>query len=180
MTTRTVAIRYARALLDVATKEAVDLEAVGRDLDGFLDLLKQQPALARVLMNPAIPAPRKKAAVSEIVTLMGPAPSVGKLIVLLAEGDRVMLLPEIGAAYHEMLLDRQNVVRAEIVSAEPLAVERVAAIEKRLAAVSGKRVTMSAKVDKDILGGMVARVGSTVYDASLATQLKKIRERLTT
>ena len=52
--------------------------------------------------------------------------------------------------------------------------------EKRLATVTGKRVTMSAKVDSEILGGMVARVGSTVYDASIATQLKKIRERLTT
>jgi F-type H+-transporting ATPase subunit delta len=79
-----------------------------------------------------------------------------------------------------MLMERQNVVRAEIVSAEPLASDRVAAIEKQLAAVTGKRVTMSAKVDQSILGGVIARVGSTVYDASIATQLKKIRERLTT
>ena len=46
--------------------------------------------------------------------------------------------------------------------------------------MTGKRVSMTTKVDKDIIGGVVARVGSTVYDASIATQLKKIRERLTT
>ena len=57
---------------------------------------------------------------------------------------------------------------------------KVALIEKRLAAVTGKRVAMTMKIDKEIIGGVVARVGSTVYDASVATQLKKIRERLTT
>ncbi len=180
MTTRTAAIRYARALLDVATKEGANLDAVGNDLDGFVALLKQQPILERVLLNPAVPAPRKKAAVAEIVKRVAPATIVGKLLVLLAEGDRLLLLPELAAAYREMLMERQNVVRAEIVSAEPLSADRVAAIEKSLAAVTGKRVTMSAKVDRDILGGVVARVGSTVYDASLAMQLKKIRERLTT
>lgn len=180
MTTRTAATRYARALLDVAIKESVDLDVVAADLDAFLALLEREPALKRVFMNPAIPAPRKKAAVAEIVKLAKPCTVVGKLLVLLAEGDRLVLLPDLSGAYHEMLLERQNVVRAEITSAEPLAKERVDAIEQRLAAITGKRVTMAARVDQDLLGGMVARVGSTVYDASIVTQLKKIRERLTT
>jgi F-type H+-transporting ATPase subunit delta len=79
-----------------------------------------------------------------------------------------------------LLADRQNVVRAEVTSAEPLSADRVQAIEQRLAALTGKRVSMKTTVDKGIIGGVVARVGSTVYDASIATQLKKIRERLTT
>jgi F-type H+-transporting ATPase subunit delta len=180
MTSRTAAARYARALLDVAVKESVDLDQIAKDLDEFGNLLKQQPALGRVLLNPAVPAPRKKAAVSEIVKLAAPSAIVGKLLVLLAEGDRLVLLPELVNAYHDMLMQRQNVVRAEITSAAPLDTERVDAIQKRLATVTGKHVKMSAKVDSEILGGMVARVGSTVYDASIATQLKKIRERLTT
>ena len=71
-------------------------------------------------------------------------------------------------------------VHAEVTSAEPLSNERFKSIEQRLATVTGKRVAMTTRVDKDIIGGIVARVGSTVYDASIATQLKKIRERLTT
>ncbi len=71
-------------------------------------------------------------------------------------------------------------VHAEVTSAEPLSNDRIQAIEQRLATVTGKRVSMTTRVDKDIIGGVVARVGSTVYDASIATQLKKIRERLTT
>jgi F-type H+-transporting ATPase subunit delta len=179
MTTRTAAARYARALLDVAIKESVNLDAIGTDLTAFLGLLKQEPALDRVLMNPAVPAPRKKAAVAEIVKLAAPSAVVGKLLVLLAEGDRLVLLPELVGAYHEMLMERQNVVRAEITSAAPLPQDRVDAIQQRLATLTGKRVTMAAKVDQEVLGGMVARIGSTVYDASIATQLKKIRQRLT-
>jgi F-type H+-transporting ATPase subunit delta len=180
MTSRTAATRYARALLDVAIKESADLDKIGRELDEFLQLLRQQPALERVLLNPAVPAPRKKAAVADIVTLSGVSSIVGKLLVMLAAGDRLALFPDVVATYRDMLMERQNVVSAEITSAEPLAKERVDAIQQRLAAVTGKQVKMAAKVDKDILGGMVARVGSTVYDASIATQLKKIRERLTT
>jgi F-type H+-transporting ATPase subunit delta len=180
MTSRTAAARYARALLDVATKESADLDTIAADLDEFSGLMKQQPALARALLNPAVPAPRKKAAVSEIVKMARPAAMVGKLLVLLAENDRLALLPDLTNTFHEMLMDRQNIVRAELTSAEPLTAERAETIEKRIATMTGKRVRMVTKVDKELLGGVIARVGSTVYDASLATQLKKIRERLTT
>ena len=79
-----------------------------------------------------------------------------------------------------LLVGQQNVVRAEVTSASPLPPAKTQAIEKRLAAITGKSVSMVATVDPAIVGGVIARVGSTVYDASLATQLKKIRERLTT
>jgi F-type H+-transporting ATPase subunit delta len=180
MTSRTAAARYARALLDVATRESVNIDAVGQELDQFLRLLETQPALERVLVNPAVPAPRKKAAVAEIVKVTRPSTIVGKLLTLLAENDRLGLLRELVRAYHELVMERQNVVSAEVASAEPLTKDRVDAIEKRLASLTGKRVRMVTKVDKALLGGVVARVGSTVYDASIATQLKKIRERLTT
>ena len=75
---------------------------------------------------------------------------------------------------------QRHVVDGSTKPRQPLAAERIQAIEQRLATITGKRVSMTAKVDKDIIGGVVARVGSTIYDASIATQLKKIRERLTT
>jgi F-type H+-transporting ATPase subunit delta len=180
MTSRTAAARYARALLDVASKESADLDQVGQELDDFLRLLKQHSALDRVMMNPAVPAPRKHAAMVELSRLAGLSPVVAKLLALLAEHDRLMLLDDLAVAYRDMLMDRQNVVRAEITSSVPLPVEKARAIEEKLAAVTGKRVSMVAKVNTDILGGVVARVGGTVYDASIATQLRKIRERLTT
>jgi F-type H+-transporting ATPase subunit delta len=182
MTSRTAAARYARALLDVASQETprTDIEKVGQELDSFVALLRQQPALDRVLMNPAVPAARKRAAMVELTRLAGFSPVVSKLFVLLAERGRLVLLNDLAAAYRDMLMDRQNVVRAEVTSALALPAAKIQAIEQALAAVTGKRVSMVTKVDKDIIGGLVARVGSTVYDASIATQLRKIRERLTT
>jgi F-type H+-transporting ATPase subunit delta len=180
MTNRTAAARYARALMDVGSKESVDLEKIGRELDDFGRFLKQQPVLERLLLNPAVPAPRKRGAVEEMMKLTSFAPVVSKLLVLLADRDRLGLLPDVSAVYHELLADRQNVVRAEITSAEPLDRARADAIAKKFAAVTGKRVAMTTRVDKNLIGGVVARVGSTVYDASIATQLKKMRDKLTT
>lgn len=180
MTSRTAAARYARALLDVATKESADLDTIARELDEVIAFFTQQPALDGLMLNPAVPAPRKRAAMEEITKISGLTPIVSKLLVLLADRDRLGLLRDLSATYREVLAERQNVVHAEVTSAEPLSNDRVQAIETRLATVTGKRVSMTTKVDKDIIGGVVARVGSTVYDASIATQLKKIRERLTT
>ncbi len=180
MTSRTAAARYARALLDVATKESADLDTIGREIDEFNAFFSQQTALERLMLNPAVPAPRKRAAMEEIIKVAGLSPIVSKLLVLLADRDRLTLLLDVSATYRDFLAERQNVVHAEVTSAEPLSNDRVKAIEQRLATVTGKRVSMTTKVDKDIIGGVVARVGSTIYDASIATQLKKIRERLTT
>jgi F-type H+-transporting ATPase subunit delta len=180
MTSRTAGARYARALLDVATNESADLDTIARELDEFNAFLTQQPSLAGLMLNPAVPAPRKRAAMEQITAISGLTPIVSKLLILLADRDRLVLLKDVSATYRDFLADRQNVVHAEVTSAEPLSEERIQTVAQRLATVTGKRVSMTTRVDKDIIGGVVARVGSTVYDASIATQLKKIRERLTT
>lgn len=179
MTSRTAATRYARALLDVATRESIDLDRIAGELDDFVAFLATEPALERLMLNPAVPAPRKRAAMEQITRLSAFTPVVSKLLVLLADRDRLALLKDVAGVYRELLAERQNIVRAEITSAEPLSPQRAAAIESTLAAVTGKKVAMTTRVDPGIIGGVVARVGSTVYDASVATQLKKIRERLT-
>src|SRR5215217_7947710 len=110
MTNRAAANRYARALFDVAIKEQQDLDAIDRELAEFIDLMNAQPLFEKVLLNPAVPAPRKR-------------PAVAKLLVLLAERDRMVLLPELLAAYRDRVLDLRKVVRAEVVTAEPLSPE---------------------------------------------------------
>jgi F-type H+-transporting ATPase subunit delta len=178
MTSRTAANRYARALFDVALKEQQDLERIAAELGGFVALLKAHPTLEKVLHNPAVPAPRKREAVAALVRRAGTSPTVGKLLVLLAERDRLAILPDLLAAYHDRLLDHRHVVRAEVVTAAPLAADRIAAIERSLARATGRQVTMSARVDPSIIGGLVARVGSTVYDASVTAQLARMKQKL--
>ena len=180
MTSRTAATRYARALLDVGAKESIDLDLIGRELGEFVATFQSEADLRRVMLNPAVPSPRKRAAMEQIVQASALTSIVSKLLVMLADRDRLILLGDIASTYQELLSERQQVVHADVTSAEPLTPERTAAIEQRLAAVTGKRVSLKTAVDKNLIGGLVARVGGTVYDASIATQLKKMRARLTT
>lgn len=178
MTNRTAATRYARALLDVARKEQADLSGIGSDLSGFAELFQQYPELAKVLLNPAVPAPRKRAAVEDLVARVSVSPIVGKLLVLLAERDRLMLLPDVIAAYEQRLLDYRQIIRAEVTTASPLDADRTRQIEASLARATGRAVNLTTRVDSGIIGGLVARVGSTVYDASVTTHLKRMKQRL--
>jgi F-type H+-transporting ATPase subunit delta len=175
---RTAANRYARALFDVAVKERVDLATIERQLGSFADLFARYPDVAQVLLNPAVPAPRKRAAVAEIAARARLEPVVGKLVVLLAERDRLVLLPDLLAAYRARMLEHQRIVRAEVTTAAPLAAERTEAIERKLAQVTGRTVRLSTKVDPALIGGVVARIGSTVYDASITGQLQKLKQEL--
>ncbi len=179
MTNKTAANRYARALFDVALAEKADLPVIEQQLAAFAELFTQNAALAKVLLNPAVPAPRKGAAVALVVKSAKPAPVVAKLIVLLAERDRLVLLPDLVAAYRDRVLDYQKIVRAEVTSAAPLAADRAKAIERSLANVTGRTVRLSTRVEPELIGGLIAKVGGTVYDGSVTMQLRKMKQRLT-
>ena len=99
MTSRTAAARYARALLDVATKESVDLDRIARELDEFNAFFKEQIQLQRLMVNPAVPAPRKRGAMEAITKVSAFTPVVSKLLILLADRDRLVLLPDVSAIF---------------------------------------------------------------------------------
>ena len=178
MTNKTAATRYARALLDVAIKEQADLDRVERDLEGVAGLFTQYPALAHALLNPVVPVPRKRAAVAELMANAGLTPMVAKLMGLLADRDRLVLVPDLLTSYRDRLMDHRNVVRAAITTTAPLAADRAKAVEASLSRATGRTVSLTANVDPSIVGGVVTRIGSTVYDGSISRQLQKIRERL--
>ena len=178
MTNKTAATRYARALLDVGVKESANLEQIETDLAAFADLFTQFPALAKVLLNPAVPVQRKHAAVGELVSRAKVSPILGKLLLLLAERDRLVLIPDLLGAYRDRLMDYRHVVRAEVTTATPIDAVRVQQIQNGLASATGRTVTIATKTDPAIIGGLVARVGSTVYDGSVVRQLERMKERL--
>ena len=178
MTNRTAATRYARALLDVAVAEKTDLDQVERDLAAIVDLFTQHKAFAQVLLNPVVPVPRKRAAMDALMARAKLLPVVTKLLGLLAGRDRLVLLPDLLDAYRDRLLQHRNIVRAEVTTTTPLPPDRVKSIESSLARATGRTVSLSAKVDPDIIGGVITRMGSTVYDGSVARQLQRMKEKL--
>src|SRR6185369_1691021 len=178
MTNSTAANRYARALLDVAVKEKTDVDQIEGELSSFVDLFAQNPALEQVFLNPVVPAQRKRAAMDALANRAGVLAILAKLLGLLAERDRLVLMPGLLAAYRDRLLDYRNVVRAEVTTSAPLMPERVKSIEASLSRATGRVVSLSTKVDPTIIGGAVTRSGSTVYHASLARHLERMKEKL--
>ena len=178
MTPRTAAMRYARALFDVARKEALDLKGIDGELAGFARLVADNEALARTFFNPAVPAPRKRAVVEQLLRLHPLSPPVSRLLMLLAERDRLTILDELTRAFRDRVMDHEQIVRAEVTTAIPLPQDRVAALQQGIARATGRQVQLETRVDPSIIGGAVTRIGSTVYDGSVTTQLQKLKDTL--
>lgn len=178
MSNLAVAARYAKALFEVTLAEA-DPGVVDQQLSAFVGLMTVHRDLEQALTNPAVPVTKKQAIVKTLVERQAAVPVVARTLILLASRDRLALLPDLLANYRERLLEREGVVRAEVITSAPLSPERQAEIERGLAAATGKRVTMTIRIDPSIIAGVVAKVGGVVYDASVATQLRKIKAVMT-
>ena len=178
MSLRTSANRYAKALFDVALQEKADLDQVDRDLQAVIAMMQASPDLAAASKRGTVTEAARKSlmeAVSKAMTLSAP---VTKLLVLLAETRKLHYLPDLAEAYRERLLSHHNIVRAEVTSAVPLSPEKTKALAESLSKVTGKKVELSTSVDAELLGGVVAKIGSTVYDGSVRTQLEQLRKEL--
>jgi F-type H+-transporting ATPase subunit delta len=178
MSTRASAARYAKALFDVAVSESTP-EQAEKELTAFSDLVRTHAELRQVFGSPAIPAASKRAVVSQLLDRLQPSSPVRKLLLLLAERGRLELLPDLVAVLHERVMEHLKVVQAEVTTAAPLPAEQAAQLQQRLGSMIGRSVTLTTKVDPALIGGVVTRIGSTVYDGSVATQLTTLRQRLT-
>ena len=177
MPSRASATRYARALFDVALKES-DPVQIERDLASFAGLMSSNAELHGALTNPAVPVAAKHQITDAVAKRLNAASPAHKLLLLLADRDRLTVVPDLLAVYRERLMEHQQVVRAEVTTAAPLTADRMAELRKQLAEITGRQVDMTTRVDPGIIGGVVTRIGSTVYDGSIATQLAKLRDKL--
>ena len=180
MTSGAAASRYARALFDVVLKESpAEIGAVETQLQELATLFTGTPALAAVMGNPAVPVNKKTALTKALLERAGAlAPPLSKLALMLAERDRLMLLPDVARVYRERVMDHQNVIRGEVTTASALAPEKLSALAQSLKRATGRKVVLESRVDPSIIGGVVTRLGSTVYDASVTTQLQKMKQSL--
>ena len=178
MSLRTSANRYAKALFDVAVHENNDLAQVDRDLQDLVAMTSASPDLAQASGRSGVTETARKSLMEAVADKMSLSAPVKKLLVLLAESRKLDLIPDLAAAYRERLLAHQNIVRAEVTSAVALSPEKTKALADSLGKVTGKQVDLSVSVDPELLGGVVAKIGSTVYDGSVRTQLARMRQEL--
>ena len=178
MSLRTSANRYAKALFDVAVAEKNDLAQVDRDLHAVVEMMHASPDLAQAAGLSGVTEAARKSLMEAVADKMTLSAPVKKLLVLLAESRKLNLMPDLAIAYHERLLAHQGIVRAEVTSAVALSPEKTQALAASLGKVTGKQIDLSVSVDPALLGGVVAKIGSTVYDGSVKTQLARMRAQL--
>jgi F-type H+-transporting ATPase subunit delta len=159
-----VASRYARALADLVfdARRTIDPEGVGTELAAFDYDLAESADLRSVLLSPAVSPVRKRAVVARLVERAGISRLVRNFICVLIDHRRIALLPEIRQAFHELVNERLGLVEVRIEVARELSQEQRAKVEQRLTRISDKKVRPKFATDEQLIGGMVARIGSKI------------------
>jgi len=173
----TIARKYARAFLEVGRTEG-NHELLGKELEKFMALLQEKKELKRVLFSPFYPGPKRKAIARIIGDSLGLSKSTLDFIDLLVERERIDYLPAIVKSYEELCDNVSNRIRASLTSAVKLPAGLVKEIQKELGSLLGKEVLLSTLEDSSLIGGVVIKIGNTIYDGSLKTQLLRARENL--
>jgi len=177
MTIKSMAKRYALALFDVTHKLGKEDQA-GQDLSAVASAINGHAGLKKVIESPAVPPQKKKEVLDAIVAESGVSAEVSRMLDLLADRDRLMYVPIVAEAYAERLLQAKKIVPAEVITAVPLEDRARAALSQALGRAAGGQVTLTERVDPSIIGGVVAKVGSLVFDGSVTRQLEKLGEKL--
>jgi len=169
--------RYARALFELAT-ERRETEAVARELETVVATFSE-PTLREHIGHPWVPATIKRGTATEIASRLGVSKLVRDFVALLAARGRLDHLDEIGRAFRDLDDAARGRLRATVRTAVPLTDGERALLASRLSArLGGKHILLNETVDRTLLGGFVAEVGSTILDGSLDGQLARMRARL--
>jgi F-type H+-transporting ATPase subunit delta len=174
---KSVSHQYANALADVALVQGASEPAL-RQLADFGAAYSTSAELRNFLGSPAVTREAKHAVVEKIVTRLGASRIIRNFLFLLVDKRRTNELPEIVHAFGEVIRERQGLSEAEIASVTELNAAQKAEFASALARVTGQRVELKFKLDPTLLGGVVVRVGDTVYDGSLRSRLNAMRARL--
>ena len=169
--------RYAKALLDVLYPAKA--EAGLDQLRNFSTMLGQQADAKRVFENPTISPDRRRDLLSKVGDALKLDAPIRNFIGLLIDRNRLDTLDEIISTYGALLDEKLGVVEAHVTSALALDPKQQSEVEAKLQKLTGKKVKMQVSIDPALIGGIVAKVGSTIYDGSIRQQLQTFRESLT-
>jgi F-type H+-transporting ATPase subunit delta len=172
------AARYAQAFAEVVAARHLDVAAVQQQLADFAATLAGSRDLREVMGNPSIPQEQKLKVIDAIAVKIGFLHEVRNFIAVLAEHDRLLALDEVMAEYRAVMDAEQGIVEVTVSSAHPLAAEDRADLEEKIASLARAKIHAIYCEDASLLGGVVVRIGSTVYDGSVRGRLQQLKEVL--
>lgn len=172
-----MARRYAVALADVVTKQG-EAREVKEELAQWVELLAGNDELLEVVRNPTIPYLQKRRVIGALLDRTRPRPSTTNFLQVLLQNQRLADLPEIYNQFSRELDRRSGVVTAKVTTARPVDDSAREKLRSRLTDLTKSQVRLEFGVDENLIGGVVTRIGSTVYDGSVRTQLEQVKKQM--
>jgi F-type H+-transporting ATPase subunit delta len=171
-------LQYANALADVSLAQG-GAESVLQQLVAFGDAYAESVELRNFLSTPAVDRETKHGVLEKLVARIGAGNTIRNFLFVVADHNRMHILPEIIAAFQAVVRKRQGIAEAEISSAVELSTTQKAEFAFTLERLTGKRIEPKFSLEPALLGGAVVRIGDAIYDGSLRNRLDQMRARLT-
>lgn len=172
-----VATRYARALVDVvaAPGSGFDPERVLTQLRSIQAIVDSSLELRTALLSPAVSPGRKRAVMARLMEPVGVDKPVRNFLFVVIDHRRIQDFASIVEAFEVLLDERMGYIQSSVASAFALTDAQRTSLEAQLSRLSGKKAKLKFTIDEALLGGVVARLGSTVYDGSVRGQLERLK-----
>lgn len=185
MTIESLARRYAVALADVAVAQGAqgqdmqgEAQTVLDELNEWVKMIDESPLLSEVFKNPTIALADKESVLSQLIERSQVSRITANFLRVLLRNQRLSEIRQITEAYQLELDSRTDRVSAEVLTARPIGETEKEALISRLSQLTGKNVRLEHRIDESLIGGIVARIGSTIYDASVRSQLQQAKDFL--
>ena len=177
MITNAIARRYAKALVQLGAEEGA-VERFNSELTAVNAVLADNPALNSIFRSPAYGIEAKRAILRDIISKLELSGTVANFLQLILDRNRLAFLPQIAESFSAFADDLSGVIRPTLSSGLPLDGSQVGEIKAALEKSTGKKVVLNVEVDPNLIGGVVTKIGGTVYDGSVRTQLNRIEDIL--
>jgi F-type H+-transporting ATPase subunit delta len=174
----TISRRYGRAIFDLANEESRATEVL-REIKEIAALCESHSGLADVLYRPIQPLNERLAVWRAIASQGSISGLVQNFCSYIIENGRMGALPAIADELGILVDEAAGITRGEVIAAAPLSDEELSRLRSALSARVGSQLDLTVRVDPNLIGGLIARVGDLVFDGSLQTQLKQLRSNLT-
>ena len=170
--------RYARAFAQVVAANRIDAASAQQQLADFAATIDENRELRELLMNPSVAQEQKVRILDAIAKRLGMFPQVRNFVAVIVEHQRLGDLNEILSNYATVADEQSGLIEAQIISAYPLNEEDQKQLEAQIARKAGGQVRSTYLQDPSLIGGVVVKIGSTVYDGSVKAQLADLRQQL--
>jgi F-type H+-transporting ATPase subunit delta len=174
---QTVARRYATALADVAIDRREERE-VQNELDQWAEMIEAHPQLKEVFANPTVVYDHKRKVLEDLIARSRVRETTASFLRVLLKNQRLSQLRAIAERFGQVLDERGGMVAAHVTTARPISEDLRNSLHETLITTTGRKVRLSFATDESIIGGLVARIGSTIFDGSVQSQLDRLANEM--